>query len=188
MRRYGHPLLMQESCPILYNLQRSGFADGEGGVEKQRPWISFIRIGPLQNNPREWAPSARYDQKMKPTDQLELKMLPPRMNIASAEKYFIESIKSVVGYGFDALNYHINVDMMEEGHALMSQEDRSCFDDTDTGTAATKISEDEYSDSDSEYGSDDNSVQDGDDTITSDFEDEGESDKKVAADPVRVLL
>ena len=68
-------------------------------------------------------PSKYYDQKMKPTDQLEFDKLPSRMNIASAVKEFIESIKPVVDYGFDALNYEMRIDMMEEGKVLMNEED-----------------------------------------------------------------
>ena len=52
-------------------------------------------------------------------------------------------------------------------------------------TTATELCEDEYSDSDTEYGSDDHSIEEGDDDIASDFEEDGDS--KPTADPYMLL-
>ena len=148
--------------------------DGQPLKNPMRMMVTFLKIGDAKSKPpRDYVAGVRLNGRMLPTDQINQRILPPRINLGSAIEEFCEAIRPVIHHGWEYCNYQITTDMMEETKLMNAA--MGVAGEEDAHTEATEVSDDECSDSDE----DDDDYED-----ESDGEEDDDLDGTVDADEV----
>jgi len=156
--------------------------DGKPLEKPLRMMVTFLKVGDAKSKPpRDYVAGKRLNGRMLPGDQINQRIRPPRINLASAIQDFCKSIESLIHYGLEHCNYAMTADMMEETKIMRAA--MGVFDeDMDGITEATDASCDEASDDEDEDDDDDDYSDDGDGEGMEDFDLEGTVDADEVGD------